>query len=411
MRKLALFLSILSLVWSADAPLTTMHGQYRINFYDASQPTSPSQRAARVRIRQDFNTLFDETLTTAVRFQLNHTNDSLTNAQDVSGNDVQIRHAYIDYHPNAASIWRMGFIPVTEFAHDLLYSKTWGYNPLALEWFGLWEVWRGHAFVAQLYEDNELLRTDNMTHYQLDGAFTTTHTQTTLSISTLHIDKAGFYGYHTTAALTWDARPIDALTLGAQLFYSYSDATLFASPSPAQGIAATARASLTLQALQMEALASHATGDTQGKGFLTPMSFTKTNSYWGYTGIATVTFQTDTGFDGHSVHLSNNGHGLSALQSRLTYALTPVDALIASAGWFGNTRVNGAPSTVALDALLYGYHSFNRYFRLDVGIDAARLYSGLKPYHSGVLGSTQAITQTQDAFTQIAFFGRVQVEY
>lgn len=105
----------------------TFPGQYRVNFYsiDNDLKEEDRQSAYRARIRQNVDIRFDEQLSSSVRFQLNHTNASTTDAKDAGGNGVLIRHAFVDFAPNAAHRWRGGFVPVKEYHHDLLYSAGW----------------------------------------------------------------------------------------------------------------------------------------------------------------------------------------------------------------------------------------------------------------------------------------------
>jgi hypothetical protein len=74
-------------------------------------------------------------------------------------------------------------------------------------------------------------------------------------------------------------------------------------------------------------VASYASGEDDGTGFLMPMAFAQSNGYWGYTGILTIQGPTDTGSDGDAVNMSNNGYGMSSIQARYSSPVT--DALTA----------------------------------------------------------------------------------
>ncbi|MDH5464973.1 MAG: hypothetical protein OEW60_05040, partial [Thiovulaceae bacterium] len=165
----------------------SLPGQYRINFYSVDNDTASQdqQTAARMRIRQSIDIKFTPKLSSRVRFQLNHTNDSITDATDTKGNGVLIRHAFIQYHPSHSHKLKVGLVPVIEYQDDLLYSKSWGYNPFALEGFSSFNDLKLHYFAANLSEGSESNLTDDQIHYQADLIFSGKTVDLTLSTSLL----------------------------------------------------------------------------------------------------------------------------------------------------------------------------------------------------------------------------------
>lgn len=389
-------------------------GQYRVNFYsvDNDREDEDRQNAARLRLRQNIDIDFSDRLKSSLRLQLNHTNDNVTNAGDVNGNGVQVRHGYIEYGFADQSSYRLGLVPVEEYHHDLLYSKAWGYNPFALELFGTYGAFSAHAFAASLTENDETTQSDDTMHYQADLTYTpAADTAITLSATALDINKPDASGIHCNAALNIAYRPFAALHLQADVLYSHSDKALFALGKRAEGYAFLLKADVNYRGVNASVMATHASGDREGSGFLVPMSFTKTTSYWGYTGILTLLYQTDTGFAGDSLHVSNNGYGLSTLQTKVHYQPTHSTKLYLALGWFGNTNAPNRDSTVGIDGVLMGSYLFNRYLSLDLGIAHARLHDSLSGY-SRTLNGESAFNQSEGMTrTKTALFGRLQLAF
>lgn len=388
-------------------------GKYRINFYsvDNDRPGENRQNAARLRLRQNIDIKFNAQLKSSLRLQLNHTNDNITNAGDINGNGIQIRHGYIDYAFTPHNKMRIGLVPVLEYHHDLLYSKSWGYNPLALEGFNKTGSWNFHYFAAQLSEDNETSNENEITHFQIDSVYHIAKAfDLTFSATMVDIAKTVYSGRHYNAALKVDYNAAD-LIIYVDLLSSFSDDTLFSSGNNAVGYAVAAAMELKLGQGKFGVMATHATGNSDASGFLIPMSFVQTNSYWGYTGIITVMPQTDTGFASDAVHVSNNGYGMSTLQFKADYEMTNQFGLYLGLGWFGNTDAPGRESIVGYDSVLMGKYRFTKYMGLDIGVAHAQLNDSLSGYGNSVLG--QASFNQPEGMTRYktALFGRVQLEF
>ncbi len=392
----------------------TFPGQYRVNFYsvDNDREGEDRQNAARLRLRQNIDIEFSDRLKSSLRLQLNHTNDNITNAGDVNGNGIQIRHGYIAYDLSQDNNIRAGLVPVVEYHHDLLYSKSWGYNPFALEGFSRSDTLKTHYFAASLTENNESTKRDDIMHYQADITYAFhDNTQMTFSATLLDVNQPGFNGNHYNTALNVVYTHSPALRFHADALYSHSDKGLFSNAKDAHGYTFLAEFDIKHALGSTSLLATHATGNAEGSGFLVPMSYTKTNSYWGYTGIITVMPQTDTGFAGDSVHVSNNGYGMSSLQANARFQLFQMTKLYMALGWFGNTHAPDRDSSVGLDSVIMGQHRFNKYLGLDLGIAYAKIHDSLSGYTHGVIGSTSFNQAAGVTRHKTALFGRLQLEF
>ncbi|MCD6259569.1 MAG: hypothetical protein J7J31_08205 [Helicobacteraceae bacterium] len=389
-------------------------GQYRINFYSVENDRAgeDTQNAARARIRQNVDIEFSDQLSSSIRFQLNHTNDNVTNANDTAGNGVQIRHGYIAYKPFKEIQLRAGLVPVEEYHHDLLYSKGWGYNPFALEGFHNFDTFALHYFVASLREDDETTREDDIIQYQAD-LFTKPNTGTkfTLSTTLLDVNEIPYSGKHLNIALNLNYKLSEHLDLDTDILYSSTQKSLFSHGKNAEGLGFLAKLKYQRDGFSSSLLVTHMQGDDEGRGFLVPMSFTKTNSYWGYTGIVTVMPQTDTGFDGDSIHVSNNGYGMSSVQLNASYKVNDTTKLYGAFGWFGNTDAPQRGSDVAIDSVVMTQLRLHKYLGLDLGVAYARIYDGLSGYSKGVIGQTNLNNAQNETRDKLAFYGRLQLEF
>jgi hypothetical protein len=133
------------------------------------------------------------------------------------------------------------------------------------------------------------------------------------------------------------------------------------------------------------------------------------NSYWGYTGILTVQGPTDTGFDGDSLNISNNGYGLASVQARCSFPLAIVLKGYLAAGWFGGGRAAGRSRSVGVDVLAMGTYRFGKALALDVGAAYARLEDSVSGYQQGAAGAfNQPAGARRD---KRALFARLQAEF
>lgn len=386
-------------------------GQYRINSYfvNNDKDNQDIQTASRFRIRQSIDIKFDDNLKSYLRFQLNHTNENTTNAQDVNSNDVQIRHAVIDYRPIPNNRFKVGLVPVLEFYHDTLYSKSWGYNPFALEGFSKVSNIQLHYFISQLQENKETNSSDDFNHFQFDIIY---HFSDKLSIS-----ASSSYltildlGSHLNVMFKADAKISDNSSAMAIIMGSNSDKTLLNSAKNAQGYAILLELLQSYSKFNVGLMFTHASGKKDGTGFLVPMSFTKTNSYWGYTGVITVMPQTDTGFASDSVHISNNGFGMSSYQAKISFYPNKKTLLYFGTGFFNDSHAAHRDSIVGYDAVAMYAYDFNDYLSIDIGIDYAQLNDSLSGYTKGVIYGT-SFNQAQGVTRyKTAIFSRLQLEF
>lgn len=391
----------------------THKGQYRINFYSVDNDYSgqDQQQAARMRIRQEINIRYSSELKSSLRLQLSHTNENVTDATDVNGNGVLIRHAVIDYRPKKSLHLKTGTVPVLEYQNDLLYSKSWGYNPLALEGFSEQGRWLLHYFAASLKEGSENNITDDAFHYQLDLIW---HPSDTLSLAFSATLMDIFYqaeeGFHTNggARLSYKGRGTE---LRANLLYSHTDGALLGGYE-GEGWAAACEMLRKTERVSWGFLATHASGSRFGSGFLVPVSFTGTTTYWGYSGIVTQQFETDTGFTSDSIHMSNNGYGLSSVQLKGEYTVSHGHKIYSALGWFGNSKASGRSRDVAYEAVIIDRHQLSRQLSLNLGLDYATLYDSLSGYTQGVFGGNSSFNNgVGEIRHKIAMFGRVQLAF
>jgi hypothetical protein len=149
----------------------------------------------------------------------------------------------------------------------------------------------------------------------------------------------------------------DNFDITTMLMLSQSDKNILNTNDDAGGYAIVFEGVKKKNNLEMGLLLSHASGRKDGNGFLIPMSFTKTNSYWGYTGIMTVMAQTDTGFASDSIHISNNGFGMSTIQAKLSYKPDRKTLFYCGVGYFTNTKTKDRKNNVGFDSVIMGAYN------------------------------------------------------
>lgn len=388
----------------------TFPGQYRINFYSVENDREGEslQTAARLRIRQNIDIKFSDELKSSVRFQLSHTNENVTDAHDVNDDGVLLRHAFIDYQITKSTQLKVGLVPVTEYYNDILYSKSWGYNPLSLEGFTKIDNLTLHYFLAQIEEGEEHNSSDDINHFQIDSIYQQNNFSVSLSSSVLTVNDLG---NHINLSLKGQYRSKENIQINAIAMLSKSDKKILSTNNDAKGYALILEVLKKYTQVELGVLLSHASGKRDGSGFLVPMSFTKTNSYWGYTGVMTVMPQTDTGFAEDSMHISNNGFGMSTIQTKISFTPTKKVLLYGALGYFSNTKTNGRSKDVGLDSTLMGSYYFNNYLSLDLGLDFAQINDSLSGYSKGVIGGTSFNQNQGVSRNKLALFGRLQLEF
>ena len=121
---------------------------------------------------------------------------------------------------------------------------------------------------------------------------------------------------------------------------------------------------------------------------------------------------TDTGFDGDSVNISNNGYGLSTIQAKYAFPVTADLTGYVAAGWFGNTKAPaGRSGDVGTDWLLMGTYRFNNYLVLDFGGAFAKLKDSLSGYGNGIVGGAAFNQGMGVSRNKNALFTRLQAEF
>ena len=204
------------------------------------------------------------------------------------------------------------------------------------------------------------------------------------------------------------------MALSGFVIGSWSDEDLLGTTDDAEGVAVMAELTGSAGPGDFGVLVSHASGDSDGTGFLSPMAFASTFGYWGYTGILTVQGPTDTGFEFDAINISNNGYGMTSVQGKYAFpVMTNLDGYLA-AGWFGNSDVSGRDSTIGYDFLAMGTYRFTKILALDFGAAYANLNDSVSGYFQGVQNGGTGAAFNQAAGTERdkwALFGRFQAEF
>jgi hypothetical protein len=399
-------------------------GQYRINAYSARNdiPDQDNQTAARVRIRQNVDVRFDEQFRTHVQLELGHTTSNVSTT-DVT---IGVRHAVLDYTSRGGLSLQAGIVPLADRFGDVLFSSDWNYNPVAAAITVPISKLEARAFAGKLLESmrdgtnnitgGEEFSGDDTTHYQLDlmvPAGARVQLNAGGSFVQMSPDTAPPFRSRNHVNYGAGARVTLATDLAAQLFVLGSN-TNGAIVADGNGDASGAAAKLELTGKlgpgKFGVLASHATGDDDGSGFIPVQALVKTNGYWGYTGILTVQGPTDTGFDGDSVNVANNGYGMTSVQVRYSTPIVGKLSGYAAAGWFGNANTPaGRSGDVGVDVLLLGTYRFNRVLAMDFGGGFARIEDGASGYDKGVAGAfNQEAGTTRNKAAVVA---RMQAEF
>lgn len=418
------FQSEVETIKSADSknkwPETSFGGQYRINFYNVDNdtntvvPDTDDQTAARTRIRQNVDLKFSEQFKTHLQIELSHTTDNVTTTGGVS-----VRHAVMDYTFSNGTNLQAGLVPLHDYYHDTLFSSDWDYNPLAASVnipFGPGTL---RLFAANLEEGAENIENDDFVHYQTDYSFplggggqinvsgTVLNLQNDVSVST---NDSFHYNYGVGTHLPFG----DDLAFNGFVIGSWSDSDLLGTTGNANGVAVLAELTGSAGPGNFGLLVSHASGESDGTGFLPPMAFAQTFGYWGYTGILTVQGPTDTGFDFDGVNISNNGYGLTSVQGKYVFPIMNKLNGYLAAGWFGNSEVSGHDSTLGYDLLAMGTYQFTKILALDFGAGYAHLNDSVSGYFQGVQNGGGGASFNQAAGTERdkwALFGRLQAEF
>jgi len=406
---------------ATGGPQVTFGGQYRINAYsvDNDVPGQDDQRAARVRIRQNVDIKFDEQFKTHLQAELGHTTDNVTTtSSSTRGNQLAIRHAVMDYTAKNGINTQAGIVPLGDYFGDTQFSSDWNYNPLALAAIAPLGPGKLRVFTAKLNEGQENITKDDFSHYQLDYILPLSG-KNQINLGALFVkltpnSVAPFTSKrHGNFGLGGRFEVGGGLTLNGFVVGSRTDKELLA-PGAGDGSGAALKLELAGAAGpgKFGVLATRASGKSDGSGFLPVQALAKTNGYWGYTGILTVQGPTDTGFDGDSVNISNNGYGLSSVQAKYAFPITQDLSGYVAAGWFGGAKTPaGRSGDVGTDLLLMGTYRFTKILALDFGGAYAKLRDGVSGYSNGVIGGATFNQGTGISRDKSALFTRLQAEF
>ncbi len=428
-------------VWPEGMPKPSFGGQYRINTYVADEDTPPpggdAHTAARLRIRQNIDLKFSDNLDTHLQLELRHTtgNTSVTNAgggnPDARGSttgSVGVRHAVIHYQTDAGTQLLAGILPLSDKFNDTLFSSDWDYNPLAVA--SVFRLGPGEARVgAAIVTDgiSETNNRDDITQYQADYAWSMGGARLNLGLYVVDGpnvaafgNQARHAGYLVNGGLGVDLPLSSTWNFKGFVLGGYTDRSLNPSNYPANSaaLAADDGSGIALQGIlggklgrgDLHLMASYASGDNDGTGFMPVMAVAGTQGYWGYTGLLTVQGPTDTAIDGDSINISNNGYGLATVQAKYTFPImNKLDGYL-GVGWFGATDAPGTrDDTVGIDGIAMLSYHFTRILALDFGVAAASLNDSNSPYFVGTQGSFATPAGTDR--TKVAGFARLQAEF
>lgn len=404
---------------TGSGPEVSFGGQYRINSYSVDNDVSGegSQNASRARIRQNVDIKFDEQFKTHLQMELGHTTDNIdTTNNSTRGNNLAVRHAVMDYTTKSGINLQAGIVPLGDYFGDTLFSSDWNYNPVALSAIAPVGVGKLRAFASSLKKKSETnTNTNDLAHYQLDYVLPLAgKNQINLGGSFVRAgDPAAIQRNHSNLGLGGQVEVGRGLMVNAFILASRTDKDLLAT-----GVGNGSGTAVKLELAggagpgKFGLLATHASGKSDGTGFLPTQALAKTNGYWGYTGILTIQGPTDTGFDGDSVNISNNGYGLSTVQAKYAFPITQDLSGYVAAGWFGNTKTpTGRSSDVGTDYLLMGNYRFNKFLALDFGAAVAKLKDGVSGYSKGVIGGATFNQGEGVNRNKRALFTRLQAEF
>ncbi|NDY42979.1 hypothetical protein G3N55_09015 [Dissulfurirhabdus thermomarina] len=393
-------------------------GQYRVNSYAADNDLPGDHpTASRVRIRQDLDFRFGERLRSHLELELGHTNDNLTTTPSGSrATTVGVRHAVVAFAPlglHGPEV-RAGILPLSDRFGDVLFSADWDYNPVGVEVRVPLGPVQVRGFAADLHEGAEPVAHDDFDHYQLDlQVRPAPGLRLTAGLSFL--DAATPDGHHTRrhwnygAGVEVEAGP--AVAVRACVLGSRTDGRLLGVDDPGQGCAAKLEVTAEAGPHAAGLMATYASGERDGSGFLPVMALSRTYGYWGYTGLLTVQGATDTGIDESAVNISNNGYGLVTVQAYYTHRFESRFSLRLAAGWFGASHTpRGRSSELGIDTLVMGTWRLHRYLTLDLGVAYAHLRDGISGYWSGV-GPAGFVAPAGARRDKTAAFSRLQLAF
>jgi hypothetical protein len=410
-------------------PEVSFGGQYRINAYSADDdiPGQGRQTASRVRIRQNVDIKFSEQFKTHLQMELGHTTDNVTTtAGSNRATNLNVRHAVMDYTTAGGINIQAGIVPLGDYFGDILFSSDWNYNPVAASFLVPIGSGKLRAFGGTLNETvgpgGETVSKDDTTHYQVDYVLPIgqgSQLNAGVSYVTLTPDAGPAFRSKKNVNYGLGAQFGIGGGLGLNVYVAGSDTdreifdpTGLRGTGKGRGGAVKVELTGKLGSGNFGLLATHASGKRDGNGFIPTMATVRTNGYWGYTGILTVQGPTDTGIDGDSVNISNNGYGLTSVQAKYAFPLTPDLTGYVAAGWFGNTEApTGRSGDVGSDFLLMGTYRFNKFLALDFGAGYAKLKDSVSGYSNGIIGGApfnQGLGVNRD---KRAFFARLQAEF
>lgn len=414
---------------ASGGPQVTLGGQYRINAYsvDNDVPGEDRQTASRVRIRQNIDLRFDSQFKSHLQLELGHTTDNVTTtANSNRRTNVNVRHAVLDYTTNGGINLQGGIVPLSDYFGDTLFSADWNYNPVALSAVMPIGAGKLRAFAGTLNETiapgGETNSKDDTTHYQVDYVMPLgDDSQLNVGVGYVNLTPDAGPTFRSKHGINYGVGGkfgigaglmLNAMVVGSETAREIHDPTGARGTGKGRGVAAKLELTGKAGPGAFGLLATHASGKSGSNGFIPIMALSKTNGYWGYTGILTIQGPTDTGIDGDSVNISNNGYGMSTLQAKYAFPITADLSGYIGLGWFGNAKTpTGRSDDVGTDLILMGTYRFNKLLALDFGAVAARLKDGLSGYSNGIIGGAPFNQAAGESRTKVGGFTRLQAEF
>lgn len=380
---ISLFILPLALATTAISEIS-FGGEYRINAYhvDNDNNMPDKQTTSRVRIRQNIDIKFSKQVATKLQLTLEDTTGNSSSTEE-----IRVRYAVIQYTTNRA-IYTSGIVPFSDRFGDTLFSSAWDYNPVGLVTtinIGGGSIRFGALNLNEGVEENA---DDDTVHYQLDyqmpigniGAINlgASLLQTPPLFQTPGTTNTGSYNHSNIGiGVTYKIGIVD---LNAFIMNSTTDRALLGTAKPGSGIAAKLELAYPTYWGDFAVMVTQAGGESDGSGFIPLMGLIGHQGYWGYTGLLSVQGTTDTGFNSDAINISNNGYGLTTVQTKYTFPVTTDLMGYVAVGWYGNTQAAGRNSTIGIDVIALATYTLSKIISLDVGAAFAQLEDSVSSY-------------------------------
>jgi hypothetical protein len=408
----------------AGVKSSIFHGQFRINSYNQSQDSgdtntatgkdrgSVTNAASRLRYRPTWDVEMDEGVKMHMQLNIGHIRDNTSNARwnhDGTGAAVALRHAYVLAPVTEGVSLIGGLVPISDKFGDTLFSGDWDFNPLTYALLintGGVDIRAGYATLAEGSEANlinknmasEDKKTDDTSAYVLDADYGPVGA----SYYSIVADEGGG---NLTETYIGVRGSYDFGFLSLNGFFLSNSGEMKATKISNSGTAIKVEAKVPVGSAKIGAMFITASGDKNGKGFVTPLQLIGHHGYWGYTGKLNIQGPTDTGIDDPiridgSRYADGGGttDGLTTIQANVSFPVSESLSLYGAAGTFSLVDpVAGREKDVGTDIYAEGKYSFGGSLNLQFGADIATLGKGY--------------TRAAKSGSATVIFARFQLEY